>query len=62
MAAVQADAMFWILMGISFHRRGETLETEIRRLMELVIDGRGEAATLGLTFTGDRRYGKESIM
>lgn len=61
-ADVLADALFRIVMGLRFRRRGEKQEVAIRRLMENVTDGRGEAALVGLTLTADRGYGKEAIV
>lgn len=61
MADVIADSMFRVVLGMRFRRRGESAELSVKKLMDMILDGRGEQALNSLTITADRGYGKESF-
>ena len=57
-----ADALFRITLAIRFRRRGETQASNVKRLVESLLEGRGEQSVHGLVVTGDRGYGKISLI
>lgn len=56
------DAIFRIVLGLRFRRRGEGQDNYVRRLFQKMVDGRGELSLVGLTVTEYRGYGKEITM
>ena len=57
-----ADALFRITLAVRFRRRGESQTSNVRSLIEYLMEGRGEQSMHGFVITADRGYGRVSLM
>lgn len=56
-----ADALFSITLAVSFRRRQEPQSENVKKLVEILLHGRGESSLHGLILTADRCYGSTSM-
>lgn len=57
-----ADAFFRVVLGVRFRRIGEPHLDSVAKLMNTILDDKGEEALNGCVFNADRGYQKESIL
>jgi hypothetical protein len=57
-----ADAFFRTTLAIRFRRKGESQLVCVEKLLDAVLEGRGERSFSGLILTGDRGYGKPQLL
>lgn len=57
-----ADALFRIVLALRFRRRAEPQHVSVRKLIDSLMDGRGEKSITGCIVTADRGYGNERFM
>ena len=57
-----ADALFKIVFAIRFRRQGESQILSVRKLLSVLMDGRGEEVMGGCIVTADIGYGEEVFM
>jgi hypothetical protein len=61
-AEVIADALFRVVLALLFHRRDEAQADGVSKLIESLMEGRGELSSKGLIVTADRGYGKAALL
>lgn len=57
-----ADALFRLTLMVRFRRRGEQQAINVQRLIDNLVEGRGEHSLHGLTLTADRVYGNMTLI
>lgn len=57
-----ADALFRITFMVRFRRRGESQTENVEKLINSIVDERGESSLSGFVVTADRGYGKISMI
>lgn len=57
-----ADALFRVTLAVRFRRRGQTQTTNVIKLLDILVESRGEQSLHGLVLTADRGYGSMSLM
>ena len=61
-ADVVSDAIFRIVLGLRFSRRGESQEDNVNKLLDSLLSGLGQVSVSGLVLTADRGYAKMKLM
>lgn len=62
MADVIADSLFRVVLATRFRRRQESQERNVTKLIEVLLDGMRQKSLSGFVLTGDRGYGKLSLV
>lgn len=57
-----ADVLFRVILALRFRRKGEVQLVSVRKLLETLLEGRGEESLSSLIVTADRSHGKEAFM
>ena len=57
-----ADALFRVTLMVRFRRRGESQASNVEKLVNTVVDARGEESLSEFVITADRGYGKMSMI
>ncbi|PXF43989.1 hypothetical protein BWQ96_06222 [Gracilariopsis chorda] len=57
-----ADSLFRVTLMVRFRRRGESVFSNVRNLVDALLEGRAEQSIRGFVLTADRGYGKVALL